>query len=246
MHFVKYFFWFLLCAFFAATLFPGAAAAQMFSIDTPEPARERILGTSTVAGLSWEMASFSYWGNPEENPEVLNFNDAILRFRLDSPSLVISLGFGGNLTGMNDTSYLGVNARLLNNITAVRRPNFQFGLPVQLTSDLTRVRSEDTDTEFQQSSLIFGSGLFTNVKLSDRFSLNLTATPNYGFSFSQGNFFGGSLFRFDSKTLFFIHNLFGDSDLTLGYHFDYRRYDIDGSVYDYDYISHSITLGIAF
>ncbi|TVQ67388.1 MAG: hypothetical protein EA360_02485 [Balneolaceae bacterium] len=246
MHFVKSFRLLLLSILFLILLFPAASTAQMFSIDNPEPRREQTLGTKSMAGLSWEPASFSFWGDPADNNELLDFNNSILRFRLDSPSLVISLGFGGNITGMDGTSFLGVNARLLNNLGIIRRPDFQFGIPIQLTSDLTRVRLDDTDTEFQQSSLIFGSGLFSNVKLSDRFSLNIAATPNYGFSFSQGNFFGGSLFRFDGKTLLFIHNLFGESDLTLGYHFDYRRYDIDGNIYDYDFTSHSITLGIAF
>jgi len=246
MHFVKSFPSVKLSALLLIFLLPSGATAQMFSIDNPEPRREQLLGTKTMVGLSWESASFSFWGDPAENLAILDFDDAIFRFRIDSPSLVISLGFGGNLTGMDGSSYLGVNARLLNNLTVVRNPNFQFGFPIQLTSDLTRVRLDNSDTEFQQSSLIFGSGLFSNMKLSDRFSLNLAATPNYGFSFSQGNFFGGSLFRFDGKTLLFIHNLFGENDLTLGYHFDYKRYDIDGNTYDYNFTSHSITLGIAF
>lgn len=248
MHFVKPFpkLFFLFSFSLVAGFFPFAAKAQMFSIDNPEPARERTLGFTSFAGISWEPVRFAFQGEMDGSVELLDFSDPALRFRFDTPALVISLGFGGSLTGMNDASLLSVNARLLNNIVAIRRANFQFGLPVQLTSDLTRVRMDETDTEFQQSSLVFGSGLFSNAKLSDRLSLNLTATPNYGFSFSQGNFFGGSLFRFDSKVLLFIHNLFGDSDLTLGYHFDYRRYNIDGNIYDYDYTSHSITIGIGF
>ena len=124
--------------------------------------------------------------------------------------------------------------------------NFLLQLPIQITTDLKRVQQNNTDTEFQQSSFIIGSGIRTVARISDRFDFSLKATPNYGFSFSQGNLFGGSLFRFDGASQLFINNVLGNRGLALGYHFDFRRYDIDGNQNDYDYTSHSISIGITF
>lgn len=225
---------------------PSTAAAQMFSIQESQEDRQQRLGVTTVFGLSWEAADFEYSGDSQEDFRRLDFSDSLVRLRLNSPGIDISLGLGGSFTGMNNHSYLNVNGRIFNNINIIRREAFLLTLPVQLTTDLKRVRLNDLDNDFQQSSLIFGSGISTALKLSDRFSFKAHATPNYGFSFSQGNFFGGNLFRFDGRTTLFVHDLFGSRSLAIGYDFDYRRYNIDGDLFDYDYTSHSITLGIGF
>lgn len=227
-------------------IIPSAATAQMFSIQEAEEERQQRLGTTTVFGISWEAADFEYSGNSSADFQRLSFNDNLVRLRLNSPGLDISLGIGGSFTGMSDHSYLNVTGRIFNNINIIRRESFLLSLPVQLTTDLKRVRLNNLDNDFQQSSLIFGSGISSDLKLSDRFSLKVHATPNYGFSFSQGSFFGGNLFRFDGRTTLFVNDLFGSRALAIGYDFDYRSYNIDGDLFDYDYTSHSITLGIGF
>ncbi len=218
----------------------------MFSIQETQQRLERPLGTSTLVGLSWEFAEFTYSGVLEGGFDRLDFDDSVLRFRINSPGLDISFGLGGSFTGMNDNSYLNVSGRLFNNLNLIRRDNFIFSVPVQLTTDVKRVRSGNFDSEFQQSSLVFGTGIASDFKLSDRFSFKMHATPNYGFSFSQGSFFGGDMFRFDTRAVIFIHDLFGRRALAIAYDFDYRKYDIDGDLYDYDFTSHSITIGIGF
>lgn len=202
------------------------------------------LGASTLIGLSWDFADFTYSGDLTSDFDRLDFNDGILRVRVNSPGLDISLGLAGSLTGMDDNSYLNVSGRIFNNLNLTRSSSFIFSIPVQLTTDLKRVRAGGFDSEFQQSSLVFGSGVSSDIKLSDRFNFKLHATPNYGFSFAQGSFFGGNLFRFDSRAVLFINNIFGRRALAIAYDFDYRKYDIDGDLYDYDFTSHSITIGI--
>lgn len=225
---------------------PSAVTAQMFSIEETREQRQQMLGVKTVFGLSWETASFDYWGSSDQNFSRLDFQDSILRLKLNSPAIDISLGLGGSFTGMNDHSYLNISGRILNNLNITRDEKFVLAIPIQLTTDLKRVRLNDVDNDFQQSSLIFGSGISSDIKLSDRFSFKAKATPNYGFSFSQGGFFGGTLFRFDGMAMLFINDLFGRRSLVIGYDFDYRRYNVDGDIFDYDYTSHSITLGIGF
>lgn len=227
-------------------LHPVSLHAQMFSIDNTGPQREHRLGSLTMIGASWELADFSYAGVGASDFERVDFTGSILRLRLDSPGLDLSLGFGGALTGMDDNSYLNVGGRIYNNFALKRSPSFLVSVPVQLTSDLKQVQQNRSDSEFLQSSLTIGTGIATLFRIGNAISMNIKATPNYGFSFSQGSLFGGNLFRVDAKSLLFIHNVFGSNSLALGYHFDYRMYRIEGNLNDYDYTSHSITVGYAF
>ncbi|MCC5941272.1 MAG: hypothetical protein JJU37_06985 [Balneolaceae bacterium] len=228
------------------TLFPMHSQAQMFSIGDPEQRSSRPLGSSTIIGAAWEFADFSYQAEGAEEFQRLDYNANLLRLFLNSPGLDISLAFGGSYTGMDDHSAININARLYNNFFIKRNPNFQFAIPIQLTTDLMQVRRNETSAEFQQSSLVFGTGAYTAFRMGDRFSLTVNATPNYGFSFSQGSLFGGGLFRFDAGTFLMINELFGSNSLTIGYNFDFRAYRIEGNLNDYDFTSHSITLGIGF
>lgn len=234
----------LICALYI--LLPVTVQAQMFSIDEEEPDRDRGINLFTLIGASWEVADFTFEGQDATELERLDFNDSILRFRFESQGLDLSLGFGGSLTGMDNTSYVNVSGRLFNSFPLVRSESFLLLAPLQISSDLKQVRQNRSDAEFMQSSLTLGSGVSTIFTLGNRVSFNIKATPNYGFSFSQGSLFGGNLFRFDSKGLLFIDDLIGSNALSLGYHFDFRRYRIEGNLNDYDYTSHSITIGYAF
>ena len=228
-------------------LLPDMAKAQMFSIgDNPIQEREGAPGIYTIAGISWEPASFTYQGSESLPNETVDFDNAILRFHLDTPALALSVGLGGGLTGMDETSFTNVTARIQNPFYIYRIERMNIFLPVQITTDLTRVRGADTSFEFQQSSFIFGSGIGTAIRLSERLDFTLRATPNYGFSFSQGNLFGGSLFRFDGKSYLVIRNVIGRRSIALGYQYDFRRYDVEEELNDYDFNSHSFTIGIAF
>ncbi len=236
----------LLLFIFTLLLFPAAAQAQMFSVGTTEEVRPDPLGLHSSTSIGWEFADFNYYGDADLGQDDLSFNESIFAFRLESPGLDIGLSFGGKLTGMDENSYLNVTGRLHNTVGLYRRSNAIIGVPIQITTDLKRVQINRTDAEFQQSSFIIGTGLSSSLRLSDSFDLTLHATPNYGFSFSQGNLFGGSLFRFDGRSQFIFRNLIGQSDFSLSYHFDYRRYDIDGDQNDYDFMSHSISIGYVF
>ncbi len=224
----------------------SAASAQMFSIGDPEPAQTRTFGTYSVLGISWELASFEHTGGVASPSELLDFEDSILRVRFETPGLDLSLGIGGGLTGMSNTSYINLNGRLFNQFVLIGRDKFRLALPIQITTDLKSVRRDESSFEFQLSSFTFGSGLSSSLRLGNRIDFNLRGTPNYGFSFPQGNIFGGSLFRVDGNAYLFIRELFGRHALAIGYNFDYRRYDIDVDLNDYNFTSHSITIGYAF
>lgn len=218
--------------------------AQMFSIDEPERQRSQRLGTTTVISAGWNFADFSFTGDDIPEEQRLDFNDNLFSLLLNSPGLDLGIAFGGSLTGMNENSYLNLSARIYNNFPLKRSSALQISIPIQLTTDLTQVSRDNTNTDFRQSSLVAGTGIYTIFKITNRINFQIKATPNYGFSFSQGSIFGGSLFRFDGDTKLLIHDLFGSRALSVGYNFGYKQYDIDGELNDYDFNGHTITIGI--
>lgn len=227
-------------------VFPQIIHAQMFSVGDPEPRDTRSIGTYTLAGISWEIAEMDFRGVNLAPEDQANFNSNIIRLRLENPGLHISAGFGGSITGMNETSYVNINAMLFNDTALVRSSRFILSIPFQIITDLKRAQRNESSTNFQQSSLIFGTGISSRIRLADRVDFDARITPNYGFSFSQGALFGGNLFRTNGKTRLYFNEVIGDNSISVGYDFDYRFYDIEGDENDYRYISHALTVGIAF
>ncbi|MEX0661593.1 MAG: hypothetical protein WEA58_09195 [Balneolaceae bacterium] len=227
-------------------VFPQIIYAQMFSVGDPEPRDTRSIGTYTLVGVSWEIAEMDFRGENLAPQDQANFSSNVLRLHLENPGLHISAGFGGAITGMNETSYVNINAMLFNDTALVRSPRFILSVPFQIITDLKRAQRNESSTEFQQSSLIFGTGISSRIRLADRVDFSTRITPNYGFSFSQGALFGGNLFRTNSKTRLYFNEVFGENSLSVGYDFDYRFYDIEGGENDYRYTSHALTVGIAF
>ncbi len=226
--------------------FPQIIHAQMFSVGDPEPRDTRTIGTYTLIGISWEIADFEFTGEDVAPQDQANFNSNIIRFHLENPGLHLSAGFGGRITGMNETSYININAILYNDTPIVRSPRFILSVPFQIITDLKRAQPNESSNDFQQSSLIFGTGISSRARLADRVDFAARVTPNYGFSFSQGALFGGSLFRTNGKVRLYFNDIIGQNSLSVGYDFDYRNYDIEGNENDYRYTSHAITVGYAF
>lgn len=222
------------------------ASAQMFSVGDPEPTRTQMLGTYTSLTAGWELGSFEYRGDVVDDFDRLDFDDSIFRLALETPGLDISLAFGGALTGMSNNAYVNAEGRIYSSVFLFRRENLIVSVPLQITTDLKRVQQNQSDSEFQQSSFAFGSGLATMIRLGSAADLELKGTPNYGFSFSQGNLFGGSLFRADGRAQLYLRNLIGSRTFILGYNFNFRSYDIDGDRDDYRYTGHRFFLGVAF
>lgn len=231
--------------FFGAS-FLSPLSAQMFSVDTTERAQYTPLTPYFVTGVSWEIAEFVYTGESLLPEDRADFNNSVIRVRLENPGLHASVAFGGSLTGMDETSYVNLNAMLFNDIPFMRSARYQLSIPFKIVTDLKGVRRNNAQTEFQQSSFIFGTGLATLFKLTDRVDMSVRGGPLYGFSFAQGNFFGGSLFRTMGQLRLHFADVIGDNALTFGYDFDYRNYNIEGDQNDYSYTSHAFTIGVGF
>jgi len=225
---------------------PAISHAQMFSVDDPERSPQRITEPSNFLSIGFSAATFEFNGENVSENNRLDFDDLLFTIKFDTQGLDLSTTFGGSLTGMDDQSYVNLSARIYNNFALKRSQKFRLSLPIQLTTDLTQINRDISTADFRQSSLVFGSGLAATIRPAQRISFQLKATPNYGFSFSQGSVFGGSLFRFDGVANILIHNVFGDRSLAIGYNFDFKNYDIDGDINDYEFTAHTFTIGIGF
>lgn len=237
----------LLSFLFLFTLYtPVAATAQMFSVgDSVERPTANLERYSTI-GISWEIADFEFTGEGLSANDRADFQNSLVRLRFENPGIHISAGFGGSLTGMDEKSYLNVNARLFNEVRLIRSTRFVLALPIQLSTDLKSIAINQSNNSFQQSSLVVGSGASIRYRINQRVGMSFRATPNIGFSFSQGSLFGGRLFTTRSASRFYFNDVIGSNTLVFGYDFDFRDYNIEGEQNDYKFLSHSITLGIAF
>jgi len=218
----------------------------MFSVDDDERPADRTTEPTNILSIGFSNATFDFTGENISDNDRLDFDDLLFEIQFNTQGLDLSTAFGGSLTGMDDQSYVNLSARIYNHFPLKRSQKFRVSLPIQLTTDLTQVSRDISNTDFRQSSLTFGSGIASTVRPAERISIQFKATPNYGFSFSQGSIFGGSLFRFDGIANLLIHNVFGNRSLALGYNFDFKNYDIDGDINDYEFTSHTLTIGIGF
>ena len=226
--------------------YPSIAQAQMFSVDDDEQPAARMVEPTNILSIGFSPASFDFTGENISENNRLDFNDLLFRIQFNTQGLDLSTAFGGSLTGMDDQSYVNLSARIHNNFVLKRSQKFRVSLPIQLTTDLTQVSRDRSSTDFRQNSLTFGTGIASTLRPAERISIQVKATPNYGFSFSQGSIFGGSLFRFDGIANLLIHNVFGNRSLAIGYNFDFKNYDIDGDINDYEFTAHTFTIGIGF
>jgi len=225
---------------------PANVQAQMFSIGDTEERTVRPPGLYSMIGISLDFAEFSFEGSGLSDRDRLDFSDNVLNFKFEVPGLDINIGLGGSLTGMSDNSYVNLRGLLYNNFNIKRTSSFRIGIPLQISTDFTRVNGDFTDFEFEQTSFSIGSGISTALRINDRLQMTGRFTPNVGFSASRGAFFGGTLYSMQGILRFVIDDFFGNNGLAIGYDFDFRDYDVDDDRFDNRYIGHGITIGYIF
>jgi hypothetical protein len=220
--------------------------AQMFSVEDRSP-RERALFTYSSLSIGWEIADFSYTGDPDEaGIDRFDFNDGIITLIFENPGIDFYLGLGGGLTGMDNHTIVNIGAALYNDFILHRSENFWIQLPLQINTDLKRVQSNTASRQFQQSSFQVGAGLGLRNRFTDSMRSVIKVLPAYGFSNSQGAFFGGTVFSFYGKARFIIDDVFGNTGLIFGYDFRLKSYNIDNEIFNYDFNGHTISAGITF
>jgi hypothetical protein len=238
--------------FFISALFlfllTDSLQAQMFTVDDRSP-RERGLFSYTSLSAGWEFGNFSFTGNAEEISDSERFDfdgQGIFKLTFENPGIDFYLAMAGNLTGMENQNFVNVGAVLYNNFVLNSSERFWVLLPLQISTDLTRVNTDEATNQFQQSSFQIGAGLGARAQLSENFKSTVRLVPGYGFSNSAGAFFGGTAASLDGKVRFILDEVFGSRGLIFGYDFRLKSYNIEGEQFDYDYTGHTISIGIIF
>ncbi len=234
-----------LLLFFVGLLFiSDYSFAQMFSVGESNW-RPQASSSYIRAGIG--PAMFVYTGDPRFNPNASapEFDNLALKVTLESPNIVLAFTLANNLTGLKANSLFDVEFTLSNKFTFVRGNSVQLGVPFQLYTSLISVVNERQFENFNQYNFAVGTGAFLNLRISDRITFGNEFNPGYGFSSSSSGFFGGGmLYMRGTSRLNFINLLWGRS-LSIGYDFNYRSFDIEDEIYDFDFTSHLITLGIS-
>lgn len=230
-------------------LLPQEGVAQMFSMgdDNPQFAKPQ---NEIYAGL--EVMNVDYRGaNPGQfDRGLFEFDGSVIRLGYQSPTVDLSLGTGGVITGIDDVSYFDIGGKLNFGIPLYRSKAFELQLPFRISSRYTVMTNADivqtTYNRFNFGSLTGGVGAKMIVRPKQNIRIHLGAVPSYGLAFASGGFFGGGLGSIAGRGRLYFDGLFGSLGMSVGYDYDLRNYDIDGEVYDYRINSHLIVIGITF
>lgn len=221
------------------------AIAQMFSVESKQPSR---IKRSSHLNVGMGLTQFDHFGDSTYVPGY-DFNASSIYASYETASFAFHGALAGEYTGADSTRYMNFGFELNQMIPFNQSRKYRIGLPLQLSTDYTTVRNNNyvgAADQFQQSTLKGGVGIKAIMRFTEGFILSSRALGKYGFSFSPGNTFIGSLAEVEWENRFVIANLFKDKGLVVGYDIQYRRFDIDVNRYDYDLLVNRFTLGIAF
>jgi len=234
-----------------AGLFLGltdAANAQMFSVKS-EPSVSRPPSTGAYFGL--EPAKFMYKPSSNDNNPYTRytFSDPLYQLRLELPGIDIYLSSGWNLGNSNYLNFFNIGAQIQRVYPFFKSRHFIVGAPIRIQTDYLQVNSQRANNnadDFQQSSGTLGSGPAVLVRLGKGIRFTTVATINYGFSVRSLGATSGSLYIINSQNRLYFDHLINDVGLSIGYDYDFSRYNLTGVRYDYALRGNSIVIGITF
>ena len=237
---MKFFFLGILSLFISSTLY-----GQMFSISSAE---ERTGPATTFLNVGYGPSSFDYNGNfssPGDGGLAFD-NSGVFFVGFSSPTFNLGLSLGNRLTGLDDISYIKLAIDYSNRASLIRRPSFSLNLPLIFRSGLYTIGETNNLTEdFSQVTLSLYPGLEIRNRFGSRITFSNQGTAGYGFSTSNGGFFGGSVRGLSFESKLNIERFIGSRTLSIGYNFNLRDFDIDGSSFDYDLKGHTLSIGVS-
>jgi hypothetical protein len=224
---------------------PALSSAQMFSVGEESERAANPFPPYVRAGVI--PIDFSYQGNPSviTNGTSLAFTGLASHLAYESRGLNIGISHGGDWTGLDNRNYFHLDLSFINPFYLIRRPNFGAGVPIQLGTKITNVRSDAIGDEFSQTNLYAGAGVIAQLIFPEKIGFTAQLIPSYGFSTASGGLIGGNVFSLKGKARINFYNLIFGRNVSLGYDYIYDTYNIDGEEYDYDYSGHALTLGIS-
>ncbi len=220
--------------------------AQMFSVT---PNRDVISRPGFVLSAGYEPTVVTYTGPATVLPfEDLSFSGNLLKFNVEAGGLVFTMSTGRNL-GESDIRYSTFGAILGSEYVFVRRPRFEIGVPLQITSlytTMTNTSAQSRSRDFVQNALGIGAGLEAQIRLTKRLRLSLEGTGGYAFSSSAINSNGGGMSQFHASALLYGDAIVRSIGFVTGVQAHSRSYLLEESQFNYEVASVSYMLGVTF
>ena len=216
---------------------------QMFSVYN-QP--EKVSTNTTSFRIGTAITSFAFQADPAENPnsELMEVDTPVLVLGLESAGFQANGIIGNRFTGLKDASFFDLNLRFTNSFLLNRGSRIEIGIPIQLATGITTSNNDFVQDRFNQTIFAGGSGATLKFNIARKIRFEADGIAGYGFSNSNGGFFGGSLFYMNGKARFNILNIIGNKGLSIGYDYSLKSFDIDVDTYDFDLNAHLITIVI--
>lgn len=236
---------------FALTLlFAGISTsvrAQMFSVDDQADRVVRPTTNSLMIGIA--PVDFSLRGIDLDGIIRLDYTDVMYRAMLESPTLIIHAAYGVNLGSDDQITAFNLGAIVTNRIALNRGRRTMLYLPLRLQTDWRTVRNTgegSSNDEFQQSSVMAGTGFGGIIRTGTKSTLDLSVNGNYGYSVRSFGADGGQTYLLEGKVRYLVNNISTNLGLSFGYDYSFQDYYIGGEAFDYRFKGHSILVGIRF
>lgn len=223
--------------------------AQMFSIRSAEP-QYSPPGINLYAYIQPTHFYYKPAGSGVTPNIRYDFNNPVYGIAFESGYFTLHLGAGWNLGSGGYINYLAFGGTIHTVLPLVFRRNVNFGIPVALGVENTRIQNKQLATEnttFSQNSGTIGTGLslgLLDIDKKIRFKTNFIA--NYGFSARAFGANSGTLFSLTSDTRIYFDHAFGKVGFDIGYSYRYDRYNLPGVTYDYVMNGNRLLLGVSF
>ncbi len=235
------------CILILFFLNPVQGQAQMFSIG--EERRQFDMPQSAVY-IGLEPVSVDYFGDDTSaGAGSFEFDGTLIRLRYETPGINLFLATGGSITGIENHTYFDVGGNLGTVLPLYVSEGLIIQIPLELKSIFTTMTNSQfvgTTSGFRFGSLMGGLGARMMVRLRDDIRFEISSVPNFGVTFASGGFFGGSMSILSGSGRFYIDRLFGDVGLSFGYDYNYKKYNVDESLFDYKINAHSLQVGLTF
>lgn len=220
----------------------------MFSMGDDKPEYER--PTRMFYG-GVQFMDVDYKGDQSvSNSGLFQFEGPVIRLGYRSQMLDFSLASGGSITGIEEVSYFDIGGSFEFGLPIIQSKHFGLQVPFRISSGYTVMTNSkavaSSYNRFNFGNLNAGLGLKLLIRPQQNIRVHLGAVPSYGFSFATGGFFGGGLGAIPAEGRIYFDGLFDKLGLSLGYQYNYRSYNVDSEVYDYQIKGHLLELGITF
>jgi len=223
--------------------------AQMFSVGETTSNYNRPMSELFI-GMGPIDANFK--GSPGvDGAGAFEYSGPVISIGYNTPGVNLYLSTGGKVTGVEDRSYFHTGGNYNFGLSLYRSPKVSVRVPLRITSQYTNITSDrswiySTASRFQFGMIAVGGGLKGMWKPAKNIQVQAGAIPTYGFSFATGGSVGGSIGTVTAHGKLYFDRLFNDKGLSIGYKYDFRSYDIEDDIYDYDLKGHSFEIGITF